>query len=128
MFFLFWFGQVFRNQEYIELGRFEGLRDLVARDFDAFTGYALERYFYWKFVEDASYTRMGGWWDRKGENEIDLVCEDESKRLLDFYEIKRDKRRISQKELERKTIAFFEKNPQLREMTVAHKGLTIENM
>ena len=128
MFFRFWFRQVFRNQEYIELGRFEGLRDLVARDFDAFTGYALERYFYWKFVEDASYTRMGGWWDRKGENEIDLVCEDESKRLLDFYEIKRDKRRISQKELERKTIAFFEKNPQLREMTVAHKGLTIENM
>ena len=128
MFFRFWFRQVFRNQEYIELGRFQELRDLVAQDFDAFTGYALERYFYWKFIEDTHYVRMGGWWDRKGENEIDLVCEDESKGLLDFYEIKRDKRRISLNDLERKVRAFFEKNPKLKELSVALKGLTIENM
>ena len=128
MFFRFWFRQVFRNQEYVELGRFKELQELVARDFDAFTGYALERYFYWKFVEDTHYVRMGSWWDRKGENEIDLVCEDEAKDALDFYEIKREKRRISLKDLERKTEAFFAKNPELREKTVAYKGRTIEEM
>lgn len=41
----------------IELGRYEALRELVAHDFDTFSGFALERYFYWKFVEDTSYTR-----------------------------------------------------------------------
>lgn len=128
MFFRFWFRQVFRNQEYIELGRFEELKKLVSRDFDAFTGYALERYFYWKFVEDTHYVRMGGWWDRKGENEIDLVCEDETKGKLDFYEIKREKNRISLKELERKAMAFFVKNPKLQEYAVAHIGLSIEEM
>ena len=128
MFFRFWFRQVFRNQEYIELGRFEELKELVSRDFDAFTGYALERYFFWKFVEDTHYVRMGGWWDRKGENEIDLVCEDEAKGKLDFYEIKREKNRISLKELERKAAAFFAKNPKLQESVVSHMGLSIEEM
>ena len=128
MFFRFWFRQVFRNQEYIELGRFEELQELVSRDFDAFTGYALERYFFWKFVEDTHYVRMGGWWDRKGENEIDLVCEDEAKGKLDFYEIKREKSRISLKELERKAAAFFAKNPKLQESVVSHMGLSIEEM
>ena len=128
MFFRFWFRQVFRNQEYVELGRFSELQDLVARDFDTFTGYALERYFYWKFVEDTHYVRMGGWWDRKGENEIDLVCEDASEGALDFYEIKRDKSRISLKELERKTAAFFVKNPELQGRVVSLKGLSIEEM
>lgn len=128
MFFRFWFRQVFRNQEYVELGRFKELQELVARDFDAFTGYALERYFYWKFIEDTHYVRMGGWWDRKGENEIDLVCEDEAKGTLDFYEIKREKRRISLKDLERKAEAFFAKNPELGEKAVEYKGRTIEEM
>ena len=128
MFFRFWFRQVFRNQEYIELGRFKELQELVARDFDTFTGYALERYFYWKFVEDTHYVRMGGWWDRKGENEIDLVCEDESKGTLDFYEIKRDKSRISLKELEGKAAAFFVKNPELQGRVISFKGLSAEEM
>ena len=128
MFFRFWFRYVFRNQEYIELGRFEELQDLVARDLDAFTGYALERYFYWKFVEDSDYTRMGGWWDRKGENEIDLVCEDESQGILDFYEIKREKSRISIKDLKGKTEAFFAKNPTLKDRTVHCRGLAVEEM
>ena len=128
MFFRFWFRQVFRNQEYVELGRFKELQELVARDFDTFTGYALERYFYWKFIEDTQYVRMGGWWDRKGENAIDLVCEDESKGALDFYEIKRDKSRISLKELEGKASAFFAKNPDLQGRVVSFKGLSIEEM
>ena len=71
---------------------------------------------------------MGGWWDRKGENEIDLVCEDEAKGKLDFYEIKREKSRISLKELERKAAAFFAKNPKLQESVVSHVGLSIEEM
>ena len=127
MFFRFWFRQVFRNQEYVELGRFGQLQELVARDFDAFTGYALERYFYWKFVEDTHYVRMGSWWDRKGENEIDLVCEDESGGMLDFYEIKRERARISLGELERKTVAFFQKNPDLKGRKIRCRALSIDD-
>ena len=128
MFFRFWFRYIFRNQEYVELGRFEELRKLVQRDFDQFSGFALERYFFWKFIEDAGYTRMGAWWDRKGENEIDLVCEDELRGKLDFFEVKRDARRVDLKSLEAKATAFFAKNPELRSRKIFFGGLSSEDM
>ena len=127
-FFRFWFRFVFKYQYLIELGRFEQLQDLVSRDFDNFSGYALERYFHWKFAEDTSYSRMDGWWDRKGENEIDLVCEDEPSRRLDFYEIKRDAARIDLRALELKAKAFLEKNPKLAKCTMSCQGLSLDDL
>lgn len=35
------------------------------------------------------------WWDRKGENEIDMICEDELADRAVFYEIKRQKDEIN---------------------------------
>ena len=69
---------------------------------------------------------MCGWWDRKGENEIDLVCDDGKE--LTFCEIKREKERISLKALENKTIAFFEKNPSLKAKTCRVLSLSLEDM
>lgn len=34
-------------------------------------------YFRHVLIESKAYTRIGGWWDRKGENEIDIVAENE---------------------------------------------------
>ena len=127
-FFRFWFRFVYRNQSMIELGRFKEIQSLVARDIDAFSGYALERYFLWKFTEDTTYTHMGGWWDRKGENEIDLVCKDEINGRLDFYEVKRDALRIDLAALKAKTAAFFEKNPTLRSLESACRGLSLADI
>ena len=125
-FFRFWFRFVVGYQEYIELRRLEELREIVRHDFSQFSGYALERYFYWKFVEETRFVRMCGWWDRKGENEIDLVCDDGNG--LTFCEIKREKERISLKALENKTIAFFEKNPSLKAKTCRVLSLSLEDM
>lgn len=127
-FFRFWFRFIFKYQHLIELGRFEQLQDFVTRDFDVFSGYALERYFYWKFIEDTSYGKMDAWWDRKGENEIDLVCEDERSRKLAFYEIKRDSERIDLGRLKLKAKAFLEKNPSLADRSLSYRGLSLEDM
>lgn len=127
-FFRFWFWFVYRNQAMIELGRFKELRAITARDLDTFSGRALERYFFWKFTEETSYTRMGGWWDRKGENEIDLVCEDEIGKRLDFYEIKRDALRIDLASLRARREAFLVKNPEMREFRGRCRGLSLEDM
>ena len=71
---------------------------------------------------------MGGWWDRKGENEIDLVCEDSIRRRLDFYEVKRDGRRIDLAVLKAKTEAFYAKNPGMRNLASDCKGLSLVDM
>ena len=55
---------------------------------------------------------MGGWWDRKGENEIDLICENELNETIDFYEVKVDASRYDQAALEAKVSAFLQKHPE----------------
>ena len=127
-FFRFWFRFVYGYQHLLELQRYDEMLQIVERDFETFSGLALERYFHWKFVEETGYTRMDAWWDRKGENEIDLVCEDEIGNRLDFYEIKRDASRIALGKLEEKAEAFFCKNPQLTERKVSFRGLSLEDM
>ena len=127
-FFRFWFRFVFRYQYLIQVRMFDELKDVVKRDYDVFSGIALEGYFRARFMEGHVYSRMGGWWDRKGENEIDLVCENEFSKSIDFYEVKRDAARIDLRTLERKSQSFFEKNPERLSYRIAFKGLSIEDM
>lgn len=127
-FFRFWFRFIYRYQYMIELRRYEELKSIVARDFNAFAGYSLERYFFWKMAEDSSYTRIGGWWDRKSENEIDLVCENELTNELDFYEVKIDATRYRREELEAKKDVFCVKHPELAKRSSSLGCLSLEDM
>lgn len=127
-FFRFWFRFIWKYQYLKELQRFDALQEIAARDFSQFSGPALERYFRWKFTEEKRYTRMDGWWDRRGENEIDLVCEDELAGKLDFYEVKRDRVRIDLAKLRAKAVAFLAKNPELSERQLDYAGLSLEDL
>ncbi len=127
-FFRFWFRFVFKYRGYIELERYEQLREITLRDFDVFSGYALKRYFHWKFTETTSYAKMGAWWDRKGSEEIDLVCEDELGGEIAFFEIKRDPERYSDARLKEKIEKFFEKNPEKRNLRQKSGLLSIADM
>ncbi len=127
-FFSFWFRFVFKNADLIELKRFDLLRDIFRRDYETFSGIALEGYFRQKFVEERRYTKIGGWWDRRGENEIDLVCDDSVGNRLDFYEVKRDESRIDLKRLQEKSVAFFQKNPDMKDKKVSFLGLSLRDM
>ena len=127
-FYRFWFRFIFKYNYLIEVKMFDELRGIVVRDYDVFSGIALERYFAAKFVEERRYSRLGGWWDRKGEQEIDLVCENEFTNELAFYEVKRDKRRIDIALLNEKSQAFLEKNPSLRGHVQKSCGLSIDDM
>ena len=127
-FFRFWFRFVFKYQHLIELRRFEELRDLAERDYAVFSGRSLELYFRRKFAEESRCTQIGRWWDRKGENEIDLVVDDEFGEKVEFVEIKRDASRISLSDLRKKSEVFFAKNPNLRSRQTSFAGLSIADM
>lgn len=127
-FFRFWFRFIFKYQYLIQVRMFDELKDLVVRDYENFSGRALEGLFRAAFAERHSYSRMGGWWDRKGENEIDLVCENEFKNTLDFFEVKRDARRYDRQTLEEKVNAFFRKNPEKSNATVRMGVLSLADI
>ena len=57
----------------------------------------LERYFERKFRESGRYTRIGRYWNRKGENEIDLIAVNEIEGFAEIYEIKKKKANVMMK-------------------------------
>lgn len=124
----FWFRFLWRYAYLLELRYYEELRGIVMRDYKLFSGQALEGYFRSKFIGQHAYTRIGAWWDRRGENEIDLVCENEFSQQLDFYEVKRDSSRFVPALLGRKVEAFLAKNPSLKSMKITSGALSMEDM
>ena len=124
----FWFRFIYKYMHLIEQKKLCLLKDVVERDMDAFSGFALEQYFKAKFLEDGKYTRVGSWWDRKGENEIDLVCENEFSGALDFYEVKLDARRYDDTALRMKVAAFFRKHPEMIRSGYGIHGVSVADM
>lgn len=127
-FFRFWFRFIHKYNYMIEIGKYEGLKEIIWRDYTTFSGFALERYFRQKFIEEKDITRIGAWWDRKGENEIDIVTENELRKTLCFYEVKRQKDNIHLGILRKKVEAFFAKNSIPAEYEITYEGLSLEDM
>jgi len=127
-FFLFWFRFVERYGHLVEMRAFDELRRIVERDYETFSGFALERWFRERFLERGGLTRLGAWWDRKGENEIDLVAANETDRRATFCEVKRDASRISLPALREKAKAFLAAAPEWTDYRASFKGLSLDNM
>ena len=127
-FFAFWFRFIFKHSDLIELKRFDVLADILRRDYEVFSGFALEGYFREKFIEERRYTKIGSWWDRKGENEIDLIGEDDLHNRLDIFEVKRDPTRIDLNTLKKKAEALLRKNPELNKRKITFGGLSMKDL
>lgn len=127
-FFTFWFRFIFKYAHFIEIGAYEQLRALIRRDFATFSGMMLERYFRDKAMESGRYTMIGRWWDRHGENEIDMVAANELNRTLEIYEIKRNRKNIHLTALENKAQAMFSATALFDNYTVDFRGLDMEDM
>ncbi len=88
----------------------------------------LERYFREKFIESAQRTRIGSWWDRKGENEIDLIAENELERTYAVCEVKRDKSRVDIGLLKDKFAAFTKATGHRKRANPQFLALGLEDM
>ena len=111
-----------------EIGGYGKLREIVQRDYETFSGLMLERYFHRLAAESGRWTRTGRWWDRKGENEIDMIAEDELSGKAVFYEIKRNVRHFSPKDLHAKVNSFMKATNQFNGYTLEEKSLSLEDM
>lgn len=123
----FWFRFIFKYNYMVEIGSYPMLREIIERDYDTFSGLALEKYFAARFTEEQRSTRIGGFWDRKGENEIDLITLNELDKTANIAEIKRQKRKIDMERLRMKG-AFFLETSGLKDYRVEYLGLSMEDM
>lgn len=127
-FFTFWFRFIFKYAHILEIGGYEQLRRLTKRDYATFSGLALERYFRDKAKEGKQFTLIGRWWDRKGENEIDLIAADELEKRVEFCEIKRNSKNINISVLEEKAHNMMTASHLFNGYNVELKGFDMHDM
>jgi len=127
-FFMFWFRFIARYSYMLEIGAHDQLKQLIKRDYNTFSGKMLERYFKTKLAESKKFTRIGSWWDRKGENEIDIVAENELSKTVAYYEVKRDATRYSQTTLAGKVEAFLRATGEQGDYGRSYGCLSLKNM
>ena len=78
--------------------------------------------------ETGIYTRLGYWHDRKGENEIDFIAEDEIDNKIEFIEVKRQAKNFNENILKSKSELFMKAVGSLKGYNVVYRGLSIEDM
>ena len=127
-FYSFWFRFIFKYNYIIEIENYNKLQEIVMRDYSTFSGLMLERYFHLVAMESGEYTRLSRWWDRKGENEIDLIAENELADKVVFCEIKRQAEEISMGVLKQKAEVFMQATHEFNGYEIAYKGLSMEDM
>ena len=98
----FWFRFVWPYQSLVERRQLELLRQNIGQHYEQFSGRTLEQFFQQAAMESGRYTIVGNWWDRRGENEIDMIALNEFDHTGIAAEIKRNSRKLSITELERK--------------------------
>ena len=124
----FWFRFVYKYTHIIEAGGIERLRAIAERDFTTVSGKSLESYFIEVLKESGVYTRLGYWHDRKGENEIDIIAEDELDRKIEIIEVKRQAKNFDEDVLKCKSELFFKAVGSFKGYDIIYRGLSIEDM
>lgn len=128
VFYSFWFRFIFKYSYIIEIENYAKLREIVERDYTTFSGLMLERYFHRVAMESGEFTRLGRWWDRRGENEIDMISEDELADKAMFFEIKRQKADISIGLLKKKAEVMLMATHEFKGYEIGYEGLSLEEM
>lgn len=124
----FWFRFVYKYTHIIEAGGNEKLKTIAERDFATVSGKCLESYFNEMLKESGQYTRLGYWHDRKGENEIDIIAEDEVDNKIEFIEVKRQAKNFDEDVLKAKSESFLKAVGLFKGYEFIHRGLSIEDM
>ena len=124
----FWFRFVYKYTHIIEAGGNDKLKVIVERDFTTVSGKSLESYFNEVLKESGQYTRLGYWHDRKGENEIDIIAEDEVDNKIEFIEVKRQKKNFDEDILKDKSETFMKAVGPFEDYEIVYRGLSIEDM
>lgn len=127
-FFIFWFRFIYKYSYMLEIDNYESMKAIINRDYETFSGLMLERYFRRVLIERQAYTRIGGWWDRKGENEIDIVAENELNNEATFFEVKRKAANIDIEVLKQKVAAFLRATGEFKGYNISYKALSMEDM
>jgi len=120
----FYFKFINTNLSAVEFRRFDLLKESIREGYEQYSGKVLEDYFKEKSAEEERFTSVGSYWDKKGQNEIDVIVLDEHKKKAIVAEVKRNPKKAGIKDLIEKTEAV----QALKGYEKEYKVLSIEDM
>ncbi|MBQ8957572.1 MAG: AAA family ATPase [Bacteroidales bacterium] len=128
LFLQFWFRFIYKYNYFIEANAYGKLAEIVKRDYNTYTGKVLELWFKTVMKESEQFTHIDSWWDRKGENEIDIIAADDLEKQVTFYEVKRQHSEIDLKALDEKVQRFGEATGEYKKYELRIAGLSMEDI
>jgi len=126
-FLIFWFRFFFKYQALVENKALKALGEIIHRDYSSVSGLMMERYFMKKFQEEGRYI-IGKWWDRKGDNEIDLIVVEPIAKEAWIYELKKQGYRYKENEFRKKVDNVLSQTPELRKLTIHLGSLSMDDI
>ena len=120
----FWFRFIYRNRSAIETGNLNYIKDIIKRDYDTYCGKLLEQFFYDLLAETNKYNRIGSYWEKGNQNEIDIVAINDLKKEIVIAEVKMNKNKFSLEQLKQKAKRIEKTYPKYR---IEWLGLGIED-
>lgn len=122
----FWFRFVQKYISAVEIGNTDYILKKMQADYETYSGRELERYFHQKYAETGLYNLVASYWERDGQNEIDLIAVNDADRHLVIGEVKRQAQRLNMKILEEKAENIVAR--QRRRYTIEFVGLSLDDM
>ena len=121
----FWFRFIYKYRSAVEIGNLDYVRDIVKRDYEMYSGIILEKYFRQQLIETKKFSIIESYWDRRGENEIDIIAVNEFEKKIVFYEVKRNENRINLNDLQFKSTDILKKYSGFQ---VEYQKLSLKNL
>lgn len=108
-YFRFWlrFVSTVQMQALAEAGMWRRMIQLMETTLPTFLGHTLAQWFVRKTIESGQWDRVGGWWDSKGQNEIDLVAINKETRKVLIGEVKTNPQKFDEAKLRLKAQEFL---------------------
>ena len=101
------------------------LQEIIEDGYTQYSDLMLEKYFCQRYAEQDRVTEVSSWWDRSGENEIDLIAVCGLDRQVTVAEVKRNRSKIDLRLLDEKVKQIKPLFPRYRIQTI---GLSLEDM
>jgi hypothetical protein len=125
MYLKFYFKFILPNYDYVEFGRPDLLMKAIRNGLDEYSGRILEDYFRQRMAEEGTYTEVGGYWNRKGDVEIDMIVLNDHEKKADIYDIKRNPKKLDMDSLRIKADTL---KHQLKDYDIQFKGLSMKDI
>ena len=123
----FWFRFIYKNRSAIEINNLDYIKEIITRDYTMHAGYELEYLTKEMLIESKMFNRIGSFWDRKGENEIDIIAINDANKSALFLEVKLQSKNYSEPSLLKK-VAFATDKLNLQKYKIDMDHVSLDNL